>query len=161
MFGGDARSAGEFVMITLVEAAKDAVVDGFTMGLERMVFGESSGRPRRRAGSGVFQNPQAHRVNYQQPTSIRQPISDRGRAKFQFDEILLDSRVEGDEVIATLLERIEQYGAATVRDLYDALGEDSKWTEEKYGWTDLAYARVHRARGGGYLLDLPKPEPLE
>lgn len=161
MFGGDARSAGEFVGTMLLEAAKDAVVDGFTMGLERMVFGEASGRSRRRPGSGAFQNPMANRVNYQQPTSIRQPISDRGRAKFQFDEILLDSRVEGDEVIATLIERIEQYGAATVRDLYDALGEDSKWTEEKYGWTDLSYARVHRARGGGYLLDLPKPEPLE
>jgi hypothetical protein len=163
MFGGDARSAGEFIATALVEAAKDAVVDGFTGGIERMVFGEASGRRRSRPGGGMFaQNVQAHRTNYQAATSIRQPtISARGRANFQFDEILLDSRVEGDEVIATLIERIEQYGAATVRDLYDALGEESKWTEEKYGWVDLSYARVHRARGGGYLLDLPKPEPLE
>ena len=164
MFGGDARSAGEFVGTMLLEAAKDAVVDGFTMGLERMMFGESSGRRGRPRGTGgVFaQNVQALRTNYQQATSIRQPaISARGRANFQFDEILLTSRVEGDEIIASMIERIEQYGAATVRDLYDAIGEESKWTEEKYGWTDLSYARVHRARGGGYLLDLPKPEPLE
>jgi hypothetical protein len=164
MFGGDARGAGSYVMFDiLIPAAKDAIVDGFTMGIERMVFGESSGRRGRRpGGGGIFQQNHApHRTNYQQPTSIRQPISPRGRANFQFDEILLESRVEGDEIIATLIERIEQYGAATVRDLYDALGEESKWTEEKYGWVDLSYARVHRARGGGYLLDLPKPEPLE
>jgi len=163
MFGGDARNAGEFIVTALIEAAKDAVVDGFTGGIERMVFGEASGRRPRRAGGGMFTSGvQRPHTNYQQPTTIRQPtLSPRGRANFQFDEILLESRVEGDEIIATMIERIEQYGAATVRDLYDALGVESKWTEEKYGWTDLGYARVHRARGGGYLLDLPKPEPLE
>ena len=163
MFGGDARNAGEFIATALVEAAKDAVVDGFTGGIERMVFGEASGRRRSRPGGGMFaQNVQAQRTNYQQATTIRQPaISARGRANFQFDEILIESRVDGDEIIATLIERIEQFGFTSVRDLYDALGVESKWTEEKYGWTDLSYARVHRARGGGYLLDLPKPEPLE
>jgi len=162
MFGGDARNAGEFIVTALVEAAKDAVVDGFTGGIERMVFGEASGRRRVRPGGGMFAQNMSMRTNYQQPTTIRQPaISARGRANFQFDEILIESRVEGDEIIATLIERIEQFGFTSVRDLYDALGVESKWTEEKYGWTDLSYARVHRARGGGYLLDLPKPEPLE
>lgn len=161
MFGGDARGAGSYVVLDiLVPAAKDAIVDGFTMWVEHLVLGG----PRRRGGGIFRQGPVTQRVNYQQPasTSIRQnAISPRGRANFHFDEILLSSRVEADEVLATLIEHIEKYGQVTVRDLYDAIGEESKWTEVKYGWVDLSYAQVRRARGGGYILDLPKPEPLE
>lgn len=165
MFGGDARGAGSYVIFDiLIPAAKDAIVDGFTMGIERMVFGDASPR-RRGGGNNVFrQGNIANRTNYQQPqmSSIRQEsLTRRGRANFEFDEILLATRVEADEVLAKMLERIELYDVCTVADLYDALGEDQKWTDQKYGWIDLGLAQVRRARGGGYLLDLPKPEPLE
>jgi len=33
-------------------------------------------------------------------------------------------------------------------------------TDNKWGWTDLSGAGVSRIRGG-YLLDLPEPEPLD
>jgi len=165
--GGDARGVGSFVFLDiLMPAAKDMIVDAFTMGVERMVFGDSAPRRARGVHSSSLRHPGQQRTNFQQITAggrvaPNEPLSRRARANFQFEEVILGSRVEADEVIASLIERIEKYDVATVRDLYNMINEEPRWTDEKYGWDDLTYATVRRARGGGYLLDLPKPEPLD
>jgi len=42
---------------------------------------------------------------------------------------------------------------------YELVGLDSTHTDHKWGWEELTGAGVSRIRGG-YLLDLPEPEPL-
>lgn len=165
-FGGDARGTGSFVIMDiLMPAAKDMIVDAFTMGVERMVFGDSAPRGRR-PGHNVFRQGNVGHTRYDQPSSIgrrdpREGMSRRARTNFEFDEILLSQRVEADEVLDRLFGLVEKYEAATVADLYDMINEDPKFTDYKYGWIDLTGSRVVRARGGGYLLDLPRPEPLD
>ena len=55
---------------------------------------------------------------------------------------------------------VNSYDSATVADFYDLVGITSEFTDNKWGWTNLHGSRVIRARDG-YLLDLPKPEPVE
>ena len=86
-------------------------------------------------------------------------MSRRGRANFDFDEIILDKRVEAEEVIDQMFLLLEKYDMVTVADLYDLVGIASNYTDEKWGWTDLRGAGASRV-SGGYLLELPRPEPI-
>jgi hypothetical protein len=160
--GGDASSVGSYVFFdVLLPAAKDMVADAMSMGVEKMLFGEarSSSRRGNRMGS-------SHHVNYSRMGSApgirvdpRVP-SRRARANHEFDEIILQGRAEAEEVINKLFDMLEQYEAATVKDLYEMVGIKPEFTDEKYGWVDLRGASVSRVRNG-YLLDLPKPEYLD
>lgn len=87
-------------------------------------------------------------------------MSRRARANFDFDEIILPTRVEADQVLERMFDLLDKYEIVTVADLYDLVGVDSNYTDEKYGWEDLRGADVDRLSRGGYLLDLPRPEPL-
>lgn len=75
-------------------------------------------------------------------------------------EIILDTRVEADEVLDSMFELISKYEVATMRDLLSLVGESHNYTDEDWGWSDLRGARIHKIRDG-YLLDLPRPEPLD
>jgi hypothetical protein len=72
----------------------------------------------------------------------------------------LATRVEAEEVIDRLFDVVSRYETATVADLYEMVGVTGNYTDDKWGWTDLRGASVQRVRNG-YLLDLPRPEPLD
>lgn len=86
-------------------------------------------------------------------------MSRQARAQHNFDEIVLQSRTEAEEVVDRLFEVVSRYGSASVADLYELVGLSSTHTDNKWGWDDLQGAGVSRVRGG-FLLDLPEPEPL-
>lgn len=86
----------------------------------------------------------------------RREISRRGRANFDFEEVILATRREADEAIDQLADIIEEYDVATVADLYGMLDIRPSFTDENYGWDDLRGAGVRRI-SSGYLLDLPRP----
>ena len=77
-----------------------------------------------------------------------------------FNEIILGTRVEAEEVIDRLFDLLSKYDNASVADLYELVGITANFTDEKWGWTDLRGASVAKVRNG-YLLDLPRPEPLD
>jgi hypothetical protein len=82
------------------------------------------------------------------------------RRNHDFDEIVLATRAEANEVIDRLFDLISKYEQATVSDLYDLVGLEAKFTDEKWGWRDMRGVQAVRV-GGGYLLDLPRPEQLD
>lgn len=170
--GGDARGVWGYVaMDVLVPAAKDMVTDATIQAVERMVYGEARSRGRggwRPVGTvghvrydGYSRPLGGSTPPWRREAEPRREISRRGRASHSFDEIVLESRGEAEQVIDTLFEMISQYNQATVSDLYEMVGISSAYTDNKYGWTDLRGANVQHVRGGGYLLNLPKPEPLD
>jgi hypothetical protein len=60
-----------------------------------------------------------------------------------------------------MTEFIIDYDAISVAQLYEMLDIPSdEFTLEKYGWYDLRAAQV-RPVPSGYLLDLPKPRPID
>lgn len=165
--GGDARSVWAFVALdVLIPAAKDMFADAVSQGVERMIYGEAQSRGRRTGRhpgqTYVSYNRMSHpaaRAPGPEPRG-RQQISRRARASHDFDEIILATRVEAEEVLERLYDLVSKYETATVADLYDLVGLTGSYTDDKWGWFDLRGAGVSRIRNG-YLLDLPKPEPLD
>lgn len=76
-----------------------------------------------------------------------------------YDNIILETKGDAEEVLMQLDGVIDQYGHATVLDLFDLVGKTAPHTANKYGWTNLRNARSERVRDG-YLLRLPRALPL-
>jgi hypothetical protein len=173
-FKGDARGVLEHILTdVLLPSAKDTIVEMGTQFIERLIYGENARSASRRSALARF-GTQAGHVAYNRitsnrptPTGPQQPredpraISRQARTHHDFDEILLETRAEADEVVDRLLSLIDQFEMASVADLYDLVGISSSYTDNKWGWTDLRSASVGRIAGGRYLLNLPKPEPLD
>ena len=162
--GGDARSVASYVFLdVLIPAAKDMVADAMSMGVEKMLYGDvrsSSRRPRgANTNTGYVSYNRFGSSNTRPEPRVPNP-SRRSRANHDFDEIILATRVEAEEVVDRLFDLVSRYEVATVSDLYELVGVAPNYTDDKYGWTDIRGAGVQRVRNG-YLLDLPKPEPLD
>lgn len=160
--GGDAKTAVRYVMFdVLIPAAKDMLTEAGTQGIEKLIYGDARRRTPTPPPSGPtgYVNYTRHAMSSRQ-TGPQRAISRQGRARHDFDEIVLASRPEAEEVIDKLFEVVSRYGAATVADLYDLVGIVGTHTDNKWGWNDLRGAGVSRVRGG-FLLDLPEPQPLD
>jgi hypothetical protein len=160
--GGDARGVWNFVALdVLIPAAKDMLADAISQGFERLIFGEARSRSRsgRRPGESYVNYNRYSRDRRDDPRD-RPTMSHRARAAHDFDEIIIGTRVEAEEVLDRMFDIVNRYDCATVADLYDLVGIQGAHTDEKWGWNNLAGAGVTRVRNG-YLLDLPRPEPLD
>lgn len=164
-FGGDARTAGEYVMLSvIIPAIKDTLVEAGQAAIEKMIYGESrSGRRRPSGGTGyVSYNRMGGPVR--DPADDRPPmgrsISRRARARHDFDEIVLSTRSEAEEVLDRMFDLLSKYETVSVSEMYELVGLESSHTDHKWGWTSLTGASVERVRTGGFLLDLPEPEAL-
>ncbi len=167
LIGGDVQSVWGYVFgEVLIPAARDTIADAVTGGVERMIFPDSpsSGRRTRSRGSRTghvsydrYSSPTGRNIRSDEP---RRELSRRTRELHSFDEIIVDSRVEAEEVLDRLFDLVDRYENASVADLYGLLGATAKYTDEKWGWFNLAGARVERVRNG-YLISLPKPEPID
>lgn len=141
------------VMDILIPAIKKAVWDVITNGLDMAMFGKN-GRPK----SG-----NSDRVSYNRSYSDnkRDYDRDRGRTKYQYDDIVLETRGEAESVLSKMDEILDMYGIVSVADLYEMAGiRDENYTNNNYGWTSLRNADYVRVRDG-YLLKLPKPLPIK
>jgi hypothetical protein len=169
----DAGSVWNYiVMDVVVPAAKDMLSDAVSQGIDQMLFGGErrwQGGPSSRRGRGGSNGVVSYNRAYSGGVGSQQTrrdgpasnsISRRGRATHNFDEIIIPTRVEAEEVIDRLFDLVQKFELATVADLYDLTGITGNFTDEKWGWTDLRGAGVSRVKGG-YLLDLPRPEHLD
>jgi hypothetical protein len=159
MIADDAQSIGDFIMDdVIVPAVKNLIADIVGQGANRVLFGTS--RARRR--DGYAERP-GLRTRYDQMSGSgpepRRMLSRESRARHDFDDVVLDSRTEAIEVVDALVARVERYGGASVADLYDLVGVTGSYADQRWGWTDLRDADIRQTRGG-FLLDLPRPEPL-
>lgn len=161
--GGSFKSALNYVFLdVLIPATKDMIADAGGQALERILFGESRHGNRSRASghNNGYINYSRYSTGPQRRREDPRDVSRRSRAAHNFDEIVLNSRAEADQVLERMYDLLSRYEAVTVADLYDLAGVTSDYTDGKWGWTSLEGAGVTRARDG-YLLDLPKPEPID
>lgn len=165
--GGDAKTAMQYMLFNvLVPAAKEALVEAASSGFEKLIYGET--RPKRgRPGMGGPSSGPLGYVSYNRgggsdPGPPQQKsLSKRSRTRHDFDDIVINSRQEAEEVIDRLFDLISKYDTATVADLYELTGLESSHTDHKWGWGDLRGTTIGRVRGGGYLLNLPEPGYFE
>lgn len=158
-FSGDARSAFRYVVFdVLVPAAKEAIAEAGREGIDRLVFGDSK-RKRSAPPSGPTGYVSYNKYAMGGASEPPRPMSRKARARHDFDEIVLMSRAEADEVIDRMFDILGRYDSVSVADLYQMTGIEETHTDYKWGWRELRGAGVARVRNG-YLLDLPDPEPL-
>lgn len=160
---GSAKSAGSHALWqVIVPKMQDLLADAGQEAWRRLIFGDDARSVSSSSAYGRTNYQQAFRhgssklINQPDP---RRPISQKARATHDFDEIVLETRVEANAVLEGLYTLLSQYGVATVGDLYDLCNISREFTNEKWGWTSLQGSGVAYVNGG-YLLNLPKPEAL-
>lgn len=160
----DGKSLYETVVQdVLAPALKDMFTDAVIQGVERMVHGEVRSSTRR---SSSYRGPvgNASNISYNRYSASPTPhdsqrTTSRGRSH-DFGQIEIHTRAEAEEIIAQMDEIIGRYGHTSVSDLYEMVGLETNYTDEKWGWLDLRGADVHRLRNGSYVLALPRAEAL-
>lgn len=141
------------VMDILIPAFKNTILDIITDSAN-MIFGGSKRR------SGTAASKVSYRSYYDKKDSGRSSATDpRAKMGYSYDDIVLESRADAEDVLAQMDEMIETYGVASVADLYDLVGITHNYTDNKYGWSNLRSAEAVRVRDG-YLLKLPKASPI-
>lgn len=155
-----------FVEYTLLEVLvpgiKDAMADTFHGTIDN-AFGTTrhARRGRRSEGGYTSYNRMGGARRERRDEDDRRPRRSESRVADDAREIILETRVEAEEVLDQMIELTSsKYKVATMRDLLSYVGERPNPVHEDWGWYDLRGARIHRV-AGGYLLDLPRPEPLD
>ena len=164
---GDGQTVFQHIVAeVIVPATKDLIADTATSLVERMLFGETSHYSRRgsRSRSRGDNYTRYTQVTKKRPPweSDRRPTRDarRTRPANDFQDIILETRAECEEVIDQMFDLTEKYEVATVADLLELIGDDSSYTDDKWGWYDVREFNIRRIHNG-YLLDIPRPEPLK
>ena len=135
----------------VIPSVKKAISDTIDM----VLYGDS------RRGNRVNASKISYRSYYDRPYDDPRP-RDTGLARsgYSFDEVILDSRGDAEQVISQMGDLIETYGMASVADMYDLVGISCDYTANKYGWTNIRNAEVVRTRDG-YMLKMPKALPIK
>lgn len=141
------------LMDVLVPAIKKAVSDIIVNGIDMLLYGETGYR------KDSNKSRVSYRSYYDRPDRRDREESRRRRTSYDYDDIILDTRGEAEEVLTKMDDLIDTYGIVSVADLYELVGIDGNYTDNKYGWTDLRNANVVRLRDG-YMLKLPKALPI-
>ena len=139
----------------LIPTIKNTLSDIVKNGID-MVLGIDSRSRRRGASERV-----SYRDYYDKPRNRRDYDNSRIRGGYSYDDIILDSRGEAEEVLTSMDDLIERYGIVSVADFYDLVGVNGNFTDNKYGWTDIRSAEVVRTRDGGYKIKMPRALPLD
>lgn len=142
------------VMDVLVPALKKAISDIVTNGIEIILYGES-GRTRRNSPAGSI----SYRNFYDRRDDDRRGSNAPVRVGYSYDDVIIPSRGEAEDVLSRMDELIDTYGVVSVADLYEMVGVTGNYTDNKYGWTNIRNAEPIHVRDG-YLLKLPKAGPI-
>lgn len=148
----DARNVKSYIVgDILIPAIKKTFSDMINSGTRMLLYGEHY-RP------DSNDNKPSYWKCYDKPKE-RPYQSNTMRSVYDYEDISFDNRGEAEEVLATLEDLIYKYEVASVADYKDLVGITGKYTDNKYGWTDLRMASVIRGRDS-YELKLPRVTPL-
>ena len=151
----DVKSVKSYILMdVLVPAIKDAIEDIVTNGIRMVLRGETSARKSSSASKISYNRIYDSKINNDRFARDSSPS-----LRYSYDDIILESRGEAEDVITRMEEIIEEYGFVRVADLYDLVGITGDYTDNKYGWTSIRSAEPVRVRNG-YMLRLPRAVPL-
>lgn len=140
-----------------IPGAKKIVRDVLVEGVD-MMFGTTGRSGRKSDGQNVsyakFYNKdrEPERRSYDDP-----PV----RSRFNYDNLVFESRGEAKAVLDEMDNVIEAYKFVSVADLYEMAGvNNAPYTSNKFGWTNISSADIVRV-SDGYVIKLPKAMPLD
>ena len=155
---GDMSSIKDYlIMDVIVPATKKMISEIVRNGIDMLMYGET-GRSKNYNGNS---DKVSYRSYYGSNDSNRSNSGSRTRSVFDYDNIMIPTRQEAEEVIRQMDAIVEKYGTVSVADLYDLCGvTDHNYMNAKYGWTSIRTAEAIRVRDG-YILKLPRAMPLD
>lgn len=162
---GDTNSVFQYVLQdVIVPTMKDVITDIITTSIERMLYGEKArpGRGRSSSGGHTAYNRYSQSSAPNTWANRGRPGASPSRPAFSadYEEIILGTLDEANEVIDRMFDLCERFNQVTVRDLHDLVGIQSNFAQDRWGWTDIRGLRPTHVRGG-YLIDLPRPISLD
>ncbi len=140
------------LMDVLIPSAKKAISDIISNGINMILYGKKGVKTNSSKGTS--------KVSYQDFYEDKRSPARTVRSAFDFDDIILDNRAEAENVLDLLDDLIQDYGMASVADLYGLVGISCNYTYHNFGWTDIKKAYVDPVREG-YLLRMPKAQKLK
>lgn len=151
----DAANVKSYIfMDVLIPAAKKAISDIVSNGIDMILYGET-GHSKRKSGTR-----RPYDRYYESSDERRSTRSSTIGTGYEYEDVVLDNRGDAEDVLLEMESILDEYRMVRVSDLYELVGITGKWTDNKYGWTDLRTARVDHVRDG-YLIRLPRAKPLD
>ena len=156
-FNDDIDSIKEYLIYDVaIPAIKNGIVDAITKGTEMLFYGEPRETKKKPKGDGNYVSYSAYyksddRHNRRDDTSYR-------HSRFDYGGVTVATRGEAERVRDGLSELIDQYGEASIKDLY-GLAEISGPASDDYGWTNDNFGEcgIKVMRDGSYGFNLPRP----
>lgn len=153
-----AESVRDYVIGDLViPAIKDAILGA----IEMMLYGTArrSGTPKTTTSGYTPYNKFSGTAN---ATKTRTTNVDETK-DLDYRDIVFETRADAEDVYAAMVELCNsEYGQATICDFFDASNRtNDNYTLENIGWKELPdRPRILHVRGGGFVIDMPKPVNL-
>ena len=152
----DAKNIKSYVLgEVLIPAVKKAISDIVTTGIDMILYGGSRPGGKRSTADRV-----SYRNYYDRDTRPAGGTRTAMNSGYSYDDIVLATRGEAEEVLERMDELMQAYGLVRVADLYDLVGVTGQYTDNKYGWTSIRNAEVVRVRDG-YLIKMPRAVPID
>lgn len=151
--------AEHLVVDVAIPAAKNAITDMVTQGIQQLLYGEVKTRPmsgytsysrssRDYHGNAHYESRRSERrePHRQKPTNV--------------EDLVFDTRGDAVDVVEFIAEQIEEYGQVSVADLMSSVGIQPRYTDERWGWTTTDAFEIRQIREG-WLVSADRPEPLK
>lgn len=154
--------ANHLVVDVAIPAAKNAITDMVTQGIQQLLYGAVDVN---RGRSGTYTSyGSSSRTTYTRgaPSNVRylEPRNAVRQNTLRVDDLIFDSKADATEVIEYLAETIERYGQVSVASLYSSVGIQPKYTDERWGWTTLDAFELRSSRDG-WIIVSESPEPIK
>lgn len=81
-------------------------------------------------------------------------------SKKTFDDIWFENRGDLEVVVDNLNAIMDTYHVISVADLFELAGQDTVFTDNRFGWTDLGAMQIVHS-SNGYILKMPPPRPID
>ena len=161
-FAQDLPEIAEHLVVDVaIPAAKNAITDMVTQGIQQLLYGEVD--PRRRPTSGYTSYSSSSRANrgtgyYESRRSERH--EPRQSKPTNVEDLVFDTRGDAVDVVGFVAEQIEEYGQVSVAELMSTVGIKPRYTDERWGWTTNDAFEIRQIREG-WLVSADRPEPLK
>lgn len=155
-FSDDISNVKHYILFdVLIPGIRDGLYDIFSGSLSMMFYGDSG----RRSAHGQSKSKAGY-VNYSSYSSSKPKSKSTVNSVYSYNDIIFDTREDANEVKFTMQDILEKYGMVTIADFYELSGEESDFTDQKYGWFNLDNMTLVRDRDG-YKIKMPKAVPLD
>lgn len=158
-FAQDLPEIAEHLVIDVaIPAAKNAITDMVTQGIQQLLYGEVDSR--RRSTSGYTSYSRSSRSDRSRGYYDSRRSERREPKPTNVEDLVFDTRGDAVDVIEFIAEQIEEYGQVSVADLMSSVGIQPRYTDERWGWTTTDAFEIRQIREG-WLVSADRPEPIK